>query len=85
MSTTGLDSVEFPDSIVVSADGACKVSDLVSAFGATETEVSDFDAGNTDSSAFSADAAGISTATGVVCLTVVLCSPVTVSVFVSTS
>ena len=75
MSVTGLDSVEFLDSFVVSADETFKVSDLVSAFGATETEVSDF----------GADTAGVPTATGVVCLTVVVCSPVTVSVFVSTS
>ena len=53
MSATGLDSVEFPDSFVVSADGAFKVSDLVSAFGATETEVSDF----------GTDTAGVSTTT----------------------
>ena len=85
MSAAGLDSVEFPDPFVVYADGAFKVSDLVSAFGATVTEVADFDAGNTDSSAFAADTAGVSTTTGVVCLTVVVCSPVTVSVFVSTS
>ena len=85
MSVTGLDSVEFLDSFVVSADETFKVSDLVSDFGATVTGVSAFSAGDTDSSAFAADTAGVSATTGVVCLTVVVCSPVTVFVFVSTS
>ena len=74
MSVTGLDAPESA-LVVAPSDGVFEVSDLVSAFGATETEVSDF----------GADTAGVPTATGVVCLTVVLCSPVIVSVFVSTS
>ena len=75
MSVTELDSPE-PALVVAPSDGVFETSSLVSAFGATETEVSDFGA---------ATAAGVSTTTGVVCLTVVVCSPVTVSIFVSTS
>ena len=74
LSVTGLDS---PASalVVAPSDGVFETPSLVSAFGATETEVSDF----------GADTADVSTTTGVVCLTVVVCSPVAVSVFVSTS
>ena len=84
MSVAGLDSPESA-LVIVPSDGAFETSSLVSTFGATVTGVSDFNAGDTDSSAFTADTAGVSTTTGVVCLTVVVCSPVTVSVLVSTS
>ena len=84
MSVTGLDSPESA-LVVAPSDGVFETSSLVSAFSVAVTEVSDFDAGDTDSSALAADTTGVSTTTGVVCLTVVVCSPVTVSVFVSTS
>ena len=60
MSAAGLDSVEFPDPFVVYADGAFKVSDLVSAFDATGASVSSLTSGASEASS-SPDSSALST------------------------